>query len=64
MATAENFVGRNYGPTKYVVGLEKVRGSPQRRRTIILGTTMRQRLPNWRGDCATNVHCDPLVQAG
>ena len=25
MATAENFVGRNYGPTKYVVGLEKVR---------------------------------------
>ena len=25
MATAEQFVGREYGPTKYVVGLEKVR---------------------------------------
>ena len=25
MATAENFVGRSYGPTKYEVGLEKVR---------------------------------------
>ena len=25
MATAEGFIGRSYGPTKYVVGLEKVR---------------------------------------
>jgi len=25
MATAENFVGRSYGPSKYEVGLEKVR---------------------------------------